>query len=136
MMQLKKNIKNIIFFAIGLSMLTISWIFFLDGILSKDWRNFEIIGSVVACIGVYSILHFVIMYFVPFNFLAEKILECLTVIFLWFGFGYCFDWYDSDNWYFVFIYALPAYALMYLFDLYTLKRDADYVNRKIEKENI
>lgn len=136
MIQLKEKIKNILFFVAGLSLLTISWIFFLDGMLSYDWRNFEIIGSVVACIAVYSILHFVIMYFVPFNFLVEKILECFTVVLLWFGFGYFFDWYDYDNWYFVFIYALPAYAIMYFWDLYTLKKDADYVNEKIGKENI
>lgn len=71
------------------------------------------------------------MYLVPFNFWLEKILECFMVVLLRFVFGYFFDWYDSDNWYFVFIYAVPAYLIAYLFDLFTLKRDADFVNQKL-----
>lgn len=103
MRGLKENIKKSLGLAVGLSLLSISWIFFVDGLLAGEWREFEIIGSVTACVFVYSILHAIIMYVVPFNFLVEKIVECLALILLWFVLGYFFDWYDRDNWYFVFI---------------------------------
>lgn len=131
MIQFKENIKKFVFLAVGLSLITISWIFFLDGVLSDEWRNFEIVGSVIACIVVYSFFHVVIMYLIHFNFLVEKILECFAVVLLWFVFGYFFDWYGSDNWYLVFAYTIPAYIIAYLYDLFTLKRDADYVNKKL-----
>lgn len=131
MIQFKESIKSCILFAAGLALLTIGWIFFLDGLIAEEWRNFEIIASVTACIFVYSFFHFIIMYLVSINFLVEKILECFALVLLWFVFGYFFDWYDSDNWYFGFIYIVPIYIVAYLFDLFTLKRDADYVNKKL-----
>ena len=131
MSQFKENIKSCIFFALGLALATIGWIYLLHGILADAWRNFEIIASVTVCIFVYSFFHVIIMYLVPFNFLGEKILEFFTLVLLWFVFGYFFNWYDSDNWYFGFIYTVPIYIVAYLFELFTLKRDVDYVNQKL-----
>lgn len=131
MFQIKKIIKDCMFFALLLALLTICWIYFLDGVIADQWRNFEIIGSVAACIFTYSICHFIIMYFVPFNFLCENILKCIVLVILWFAFGYFFDWYDSDNWYCIFLYTTPIYIIAYIYDLYTLKRDADFVNKKL-----
>lgn len=131
-----KRIKSYLDSTIVITLLTILWIFFMDGVDSNDWRNFEIIGSVFIFILGYSFIRTGIKYLFEFNFLFEIFVEYMVLIAMYLLMGAVFNWYNSENWYIVFIYVTPIYMIAYFFNLFEAKRQISYINRKLEEKQI
>ncbi|AGK99541.1 hypothetical protein [Clostridium pasteurianum] len=131
-----KIFREYIISSLAVSMLIIFWVFCIDAFFYGLWRNFKVIGSIVIYASVICLVQILIRLLLDNRPVISILAEYVVVVLLFFAFGIKFNWYFKGMEWFVFIYTIPVYAVGYLLRLVGVRKDADYINKKLaERKN-
>ena len=127
----KKIFRDYIITSLAFSMLIIFWVFCIDALFYGLWSNFKIIGSIVVYSFIMCLAPIVIRLVLDNRPVISMFAQYIVVVLLFFAFGIKFNWYPKGEEWFVFIYTIPVYAVGYLLRLVGIRKDADYINKKL-----
>ncbi len=131
-MQNKRKIfRDYIIASLALSMIIIFWVFCVDALFYGMWSNFKIIGSILTYAFIICLVQIVIRLVLDDKPVISILAEYMVVVLLFFAFGMKFNWYPKGSEWFAFIYTIPAYAVGYLLRLVGVRKDADYINKRL-----
>lgn len=131
-----KIFREYIISSLAVSMLIILWVFCIDAFFYGLWANFKVIGSIVIYASVICLVQILIRLLLDNRPVISILAEYVIVVLLFFAFGIKFNWYFKGMEWFVFIYTIPVYAVGYLLRLVGVRKDADYINKKLaERKN-
>jgi len=123
--------RDYIITSLAFSMLIIFWVFCIDAFFHGLWSNFKIIGSIVVYAFIMCLVPIVIRLVLNNRPVISMFAEYVAVVLLFFAFGIKFNWYPKGEEWIVFIYTIPVYAVGYLLRLVGVRKDADYINKKL-----
>ena len=127
----RKILIDYIIASLALSMLIIFGVFYVDALFYDTWSYFRIIGSIVIYAFIICLVEIVIRLVLDNRPLVSMLIEYMFLVLLFFTFGINFNWYPKGEEWFVFIYTIPVYAVGYLLRLVGIRKDADYINKKL-----
>lgn len=131
-----KIFREYIISSLAVSMLIILWVFCIDAFFYGLWANFKVIGSIVIYASLICLVQILIRLLLDNRPVTSIFAEYVVVVLLFFAFGIKFNWYFKGMEWFVFIYTIPVYAVGYLLRLVGVRKDADYINKKLaERKN-
>ena len=127
----RKILIDYIIASLALSMLIIFWVFYVDALFYDTWSYFKIIGSIVIYAFIICLVEIVIRLVLDNRPLVSMLVEYMFLVLLFFTFGVKFKWYPKGSEWFVLIYTIPVYAVGYLLRLVGVRKNADYINKKL-----
>ena len=68
------------------------------------------------------------------NCFANIICEYLAISIFVLLYGYFVNWFMKSNWWAAFLYVAAVYIPAYFLDLAIVKRDIDFINKKLEEK--
>ncbi|NMM63056.1 hypothetical protein HBE96_10155 [Clostridium sp. P21] len=127
-----KVIRDYIIASLAVSMLIVFWVFCIEAFYYHLWSNFKVISSIVAYAFIICLVEIIIRSVLDNKPVVSFAVEYLAVVLLFFLFGIKFNWYPKDSEWFAFIYTIPVYAVGYLLRLVGARRDAEFINKRLE----
>lgn len=131
----KSVVRSYIISGLAISMIMTLWVFLTDALVFDYW----VLIAVVLPIMLYAFVFCLVQYFIA-RYLESRPVLCIlaeytAIVILFLLFGSRFGWYPNGMEWLCFVYTIPVYALSYFLRLAGAKKNAAYINKRLNELN-